>query len=640
MHVAYRYISYSSEAEQGKWWTFVEATTQKSNYLPYVTNNDADKFYQSFLFNGCVYPSFSWTTISYREELCTVETNDNKSYTIQAIDEKYRSDGTKVTLNDIYFTYNTLLKDNYRNIGALDGFNNVSIVANEDDETMQVTFPNASVDNMIFFTNFILPAHILANQSLETYVSTFYTAPIGTNCGSLAETKNDEDSIVFDLSNCTDVPLKFYQVKQFDGQTALDAYVASKNNTIDLIIWNEWYVWYESNKVILNTFDTIFFNTKSPLLWLETRKALATTIISYLDTTNILDPYIIKDQYLFDALPTIPESTSLDTLLQQDTKSEISIPIEKIAVLPQIIRWDTNAPQEQEYIIETAIEDKQSMKFLFDSSFDKISVSFNEGIEYFPESYDPNEQSSYYNLTPTYRNIVEWRNTYTIKWYVDNIHTQTYTLVVYYLSEPSYPKEEVLISDTDDYQPISIIYFNDPTSNAIAGALKEFFTTSDLLDYFIFRSYDDPDVFAGKIQSTDYDIVISSIAMWLRKDISNLFLTDNPTINPSLYTDTNLAAAVNERFLFPQAAKPAIKERISNDYSSAMPFVILGKELGNIHIKDTLSFPYPLRMYVLWRRKDFIKDLPIFQHFRINRDRVWTRSNFENFLRNSWSIHN
>jgi hypothetical protein len=34
----------------------------------------------------------------------------------------------------------------------------------------------------------------------------------------LAESKNDSDSIVFDLSNCGDVPLKFYQVKQFEDQ--------------------------------------------------------------------------------------------------------------------------------------------------------------------------------------------------------------------------------------------------------------------------------------------------------------------------------------------------------------------------------------------------------------------------------------
>jgi hypothetical protein len=71
-----------------------------------------------------------------------------------------------------------------------------------------------------------------------------------------------------------------------------------------------------------------------------------------------------------------------------------------------------------------------------------------------------------------------------------------------------------------------------------------------------------------------------------------------------------------------------------------MPFIILGKELWSIHIEETLSFPYPLRMYVLWWRKDFIKDLPVFQHFRINRDRIWEKDNFKLFLRTWGKLEN
>jgi hypothetical protein len=53
-----------------------------------------------------------------------------------------------------------------------------------------------------------------------------------------------------------------------------------------------------------------------------------------------------------------------------------------------------------------------------------------------------------------------------------------------------------VISDADNFQPVSIIYYNDITSNAIANALKTMFTQNDLQDYFIFKRYDDPDVFA------------------------------------------------------------------------------------------------------------------------------------------------
>jgi len=630
IHVWYRYISFSSEAEQGKWWTFVEASTNKINYLPYVTNNDADKFYQSFLFNGCVYPSFSWTTINYREELCSVDTTDYKTFTVKAFENKYWSDGTGMSLNDIYFTYNTLLKNNYRNIGALDGYSNISIIADEENETLQVIFPKASVDNMIFFTNFILPSHLLANQDLETYVRAFYSNPVWTNCGMLAETKNDSDSIVFDLSKCGDVPLKFYQVKQFEDQSSLDTYISSKDNTIDMIISDQPYNWYETNKVILNTFDTIFFNTQSTILDTQTRKILWSTIIDYFDTTNILEPYLISDHYLFDAFLEDIQKSQLISLL--DGNSAIEKEIEVIPELPQIVRWNSNNTTPQEYLVSETIDDKETIKLIFNTAYDRISVSFNDGVEYFPESYVPEEKSSYYNFNPTYRNIIQGRNVYTIKWYEEGIHTSTFTLIVHYLSPPTTPQEELVISGTEDFQPVSIIYYNEKTSNAIADALKTMFKQHDLQNYFVFRRYDDPDVFAGKIQSKDYDMVISSISMWLRKDISNLFSTDNPTINPSLYTDSDLVLALNEWFLFAPEARWDIKQRIDDIYAQTMPFIILWKELWSIHIEETLSFTYPLRMYVLWWRKDFIKDLPIFQHFRIDWDRIREKDNFKLFL--------
>lgn len=206
------------------------------NYLPYFSNNDEDIFYQSFFFNGCIYPSFSGTNINYREELCSVDTSDYKTFTITPKPDKYRSDGQAVTLNDIYFTYNTLLKENYRNRSFLDSYKNITVIANEDGGNLQVIFPKASIDNMIFFTNFILPSHLLANKSLETYFTTFYKQPIGTNCATLQSSQHDENSVIFDLSTCNDVSLKFYQVKQFNDTEKLQKYISKNPDIIDLII--------------------------------------------------------------------------------------------------------------------------------------------------------------------------------------------------------------------------------------------------------------------------------------------------------------------------------------------------------------------------------------------------------------------
>lgn len=81
--------------------------------------------------------------------------------------------------------------------------------------------------------------------------------------------------------------------------------------------------------------------------------------------------------------------------------------------------------------------------------------------------------------------------------------------------------------------------------------------------------------------------------------MSNFFTTENPHINPSLYTNDDLVLAVNEYFLFPPEARTSIKGRIDAIYAQDTPFLLLGKELGTINIAESLSFPYPLRMYVL-----------------------------------------
>jgi len=57
--------------------------------------------------------------------------------------------------------------DTYKNIA-------VELVENK----VKVTFPQASSDNMIFFTNFILPQHLLANKTRDEYVQLFAENPV------------------------------------------------------------------------------------------------------------------------------------------------------------------------------------------------------------------------------------------------------------------------------------------------------------------------------------------------------------------------------------------------------------------------------------------------------------------------------
>ncbi len=691
-HVAYMYVSFSSDSQSWKWGTFIEASVWKINYLPYATSKDEDKFYQSLLFNGCVYPSISGNVITYRDELCSVTTSDYKTFIITPKTESVRSDGSAFTLNDIYFTYNTILAENYWNIPSLDPYKSINILADET-WTLEVIFPQASVDNMIFFTNFILPAHLLANKDLETYITSFYKEPVGTNCGRLHPTSNDPNSIVFDLSECDTTLLKYYQVKQFEDQQALETYLDGKKDSIDLIFSDNPHDGYQQNQVILNKFLTVFFNTKSTQLTPSLRKELASWMNSHLDRSTVEQPFLVKDLFLFDAI--VPsenltqermetylgvkqeEAPSVEVQPQEPSDIEATWTVQSLTTGWVIVKTGVveqpditsgtsvksgsvgrpegeveedltiraipttvnriSSDDTKEYSIETPIIDKQQITFTFDQAYDKVSVTHNDAVEYFPESYDPATKSTLYNFNIAYRNILEWRNVYTIKWYKNDQVVATFTLVVNYLTKPAQISVESSSATTKTFNTLTVIYFSDPTTVRLVEYLQAQLQKDHLLDYFTFESYTDSNTFAGKIESSDYDMVIREINMGLRKDISNLFTSTIPNINPSRYVNEELASTINKFFLVGQSQKYALKDKIDTIRWSDVPLVILGKALWTISIRSQLDFPYPFRLYVLGRRKDFINDLNLFDHLSINRDRLFDSTNFRRFLQENKS---
>ncbi len=652
-HVAYMYFSFSSDSRSGKWGTFIEASVGNINYLPYATPSDEDKFYQSLLFNGCVYPSISWNNISYRDEVCSIKTSDYKTFIVTPVQGVTRSDGTEFTLNDIYFTYNTILAENYRNIASLDPYKSINVLADETG-TLEVIFPQASIDNMIFFTNFILPAHLLANKDLETYITSFYTDPVGTNCGRLQPTNNDTSSVVFDLSLCDQTLLKYYQVKQFEDQQTLETYLEGKQHEIDLVFSDTDNSHYEQNQVVLNKFLTVFFNTKNAHLPAPLRKEIASWMNARLDRSKADEPFLVKDPFLFDVFsvennltaerlqtylwtPEVPFVPAAEPIVSGEVNTIASwaviVPSEGwIRLLPTTIaRWAEDN-QQQEFVIDTQISGKQSVTINFAESYEKVSITFNDDEEYFPESYDSGAKTSQYNFNIAYRNILEGRNVYTIKVYTNDQTYKTFTMVVHYLSKPVNVNVETTSSTTKTFRTLNVIYFEDPTTNRLIEYMQTELGKDGLLAYFTFESFDDSNTFAGKIESWDYDLVVREINMGLRKDISNLFTSDLPNINPSRYVNEQLASAINKYFLVDENQRANLKGQIDALRWTDVPVVILGKALDSIYIRSELDFPYPFRLYVLGRRKDFINDLNLFDHLSINRDRLFDSFNFKQFL--------
>jgi hypothetical protein len=630
IHVGYLYISFSSTETPWKWGTFIEATIASANYLPYSSSDDNDKFYQSLLFYGCVYPTIEWTDIVYREELCSVTTDNYQVFTVSVIPWQYWSDGSEITLNDVYFTYKTILRDNYRNLPFLEWFRNILITPDIDERTLTVTFPSPSIDNMIFFTNFILPAHHVANIPYESYIKTFFTNPIHSTCAKLQQWVTNRQHTVFDLWACTNTLLRFYQVRTFDTQEEADEYIRNNPTIIDLVLSDSSFPGYTPNNVILNRYLTFFFNTHEWRVNPTLRRNLA-ALIQWITTEFNDNTIYARDHYLFDA---VAPSTDTAWIIEyftpppQEAQEEI-LPRELPALPSQLVRR-TQDHEELSFVIDEDIEERTSLQLVFNESFDRISVTANQWVEYFPSSYNKVTQSALYNLSPIFRNIQQWRNTYTIRWYLWDLHTETFTFHVYYLQQPTTTRLTTPVVTPPT--PLEILYYTNHTSELLIDKLRTFFEQEQISQHFSLEWFSDVHAFEWKIVSWDFDIVMRSINIGLRKDISNLFMSTTPATNPSRYTNEQLASLINRFFLANDTQRQTIKQEIDAIYINDVPVVIVWKELGTVSIREALDFAYPERVYVLWWRRDFIDQINIFNHVSINRDTVFRLDNFFAFI--------
>jgi hypothetical protein len=64
---------------------------------------------------------------------------------------------------------------------------------------VKVKFREANIDNISFFSNFILPEHILKDKKSDFYKNEYSQNPTKSNCANLQKNLKDKNSIIFDL---------------------------------------------------------------------------------------------------------------------------------------------------------------------------------------------------------------------------------------------------------------------------------------------------------------------------------------------------------------------------------------------------------------------------------------------------------
>lgn len=634
IYVVYQYFWATSKQVITKWWTFVEWIFSTTSFLPYLNNDWQSKFYQGFLFDKCLDYSINekWDVI-YQDKLCHVTTRDYKIYYVTVDSGMTWSDGVPFSIDDVYFTYHDILQENKLWLSYLEKYANIETTMEWD--KLQIVFKNTSQDNTFFFTNYILPKHALIEPTLDQYQQSFAIEPVYNNCAKIKSQSTDQYSLIFDLSNCDNTNIWFYQIKNAISFDNFKNSVSQSNGSIiDTYIWEETLPWYEKVTLNSNSLMTVFFNTKSPKMTVRLRRALWGFIhANFFEGSG--NDYI--KEYKWDILNQyLSTGTDIDTFLsriKEDSKLSKQELIEWW--VSQFKTWNINFTEKNKVFAFYTEDSSQKfeLNLSFETPYKKIAVAYGTGELYFPSSYSEKTKTAKYVISLWNNNLKSDLNTYKIYGFTGENTTgklQIWTINLYNLYD-----EWNTDSDQESVtERLKVVYFDNTISNYVVGRLKQIFKDAWIQDYFVFNKVDDANELEWKLTAGEYDIVINTIDMWLNKDISVLFATDSVLLNPTQYTDARLLSLLKQYNESSNVSK--VVSEINSIYANDMPMVIIWNQQVQLNIKDALVNKLDwewLNLYEYNWRDVIYKNISLTENIYIDKEDINLR-NFWNFIKN------
>ncbi len=597
--------------------------------MPYLRTDEQSAFYQWLLFNSCLKYIPNEQNGTYKPDICDISTSDNQTYLLSFSGNAIWSDWTPLSMDDIAFTYDDVVAKNKWNLKWLSVYKDIKITR-ETPQQLKLVFPTSSADNKLFFTNYILPKHILQSFDLQSYRDVFSIQPTYTNCANIVAQTSDQYSLIFNLLNCKDTHLNFYQIKNLitfenfsDGKNA-------KNWIVDVYLWEAPLSGYSSQKLMTNKIVTVFFNTNSDRLRVRTRRALWGLIKRNFYSTWY-DSYIMKNtDGLFDAF----FSTGVNikdylTNTEENSISKKDLIDSKVQSLPTsiTIKWDN---QKSVYFIE----DKNTAKTInvsFSNTYDSVALEHKWKTIYDKQYASKNKKASFsisqaWSFDPGINKyILRGRE----KWKKITITT----IDIYNIIPQNVGTWAAIV-------PISILYYNSPNYLPIVANLKTIFQNAGVSEYFTFKGIDDGEEFQSTLLLWDYDIALNTIDMGQKKDITKIFATESAKTNPSQYQNQNLISLLQQYTSNPQ---PKILNQINEIYAKDMPFVILGKAFVPMYIKnDLLPKILPTsgtQLYDFNWRTTLYNNLELVNNVHIDGKRIWNPGNFARFIKESLGMY-
>lgn len=631
IYIWYQYIRFSSQQITTKWGTFVEWIFETTSFLPYLQNNFSSNFYQGLLFNSCSKQIFSWENRTIEQDLCKIYTPDNQSYEIILSKWMIRSDWTPVSIEDIFFTYDEILHQNIRNIKSLDTYKNIEIEKNWN--RIKIKFPTVSPDNEIFFTNYILPKHKLEESTLQEYISNFSLEPIYTNCANIVSQSTDQYSLIFNLINCKDTNLNFYQIKNINSFDQFKTDILDgKWSMVDVYIDKETLPWYVSKDILTNKLVTLFFNTNSDKLYVRTRRALWWFIRSNFYTTWYENHISKYNEPLFNQFLTNWDNIEdfLKRWYGENLLSKEDLIDAWVTVIPTELTLKWEQPKHAFYTETLTWTDY--LEITLDKEYSSAYVDYN-GKAYYDPSYSTKTHKIKYPIWLKLKNFGTWLNKYKLYGFEKGKKLFLWSIDVYNMVNLNSIEWDAPIN------PIKILYYNTPTYEYIAENLRSTLSSKGLLKYFSFNKVDSAEELQGKILIWDYDIIINSIDMWIKKDITNLFATDNVQVDPSQYKNQSLAWYIKSYInSTSDSTKSKLATQINSTFATDMPLLFLGKIIVPINIKENMVN----RMFWTWWinselyeynwRSTIYNKIHLADSISIDQKRVWNYNNFSIFV--------
>lgn len=633
--ILYKYVWFSSNKTNSKWGTFVEWIFDSTSYLPYLRTDGQSSFYQGLLFNSCLKYSIVSEWMQFKEDLCNVNTKDNKTYTITVHPWTIWSDGTPLSLDDILFTYQDIIIKNKRWIRTLTPYKDVKITK-ESDSSFKVVFPTTSIDNKLFFTQYILPLHILKDFDFQSYRELFAVQPIYTNCANIVSQTSDQYSLIFNLVNCTDTSLNFYQIKNHLSFDAFNSVIDEKKSSIvDVYLWDKTFPWYEQHNLFTNKIITVFFNTNSDKLRVRTRRALWWLIKRNFYSTGY-NKYLLKNtDGLFDVFLSTGTNIKeyLNTSYDQDAVVKKDLIDSWIEPLPRdiTIKWEN-----KKFVFYTETEpSKTGLAVFFDTAYDRIAMQYGQKL-ISASSYSSKNKKAEFILGTSLKSFWTGLNKYIILWWKNNKKITLATVDVYNVTEPK-------ATFTWTIEPLSVLYYDEPLYQAIVLNLQSIFTKFDIGNYFTFEPIKSLQELEWRLVLGDYDIMINTIDMGLKKDITKLFATDSAMKNPSQYQNTKLISLLQQ---YTDKSSQRVLNEVNNIYAKDMPFVVLGKAFVPMQVKINVAEKLFwtgnewLELYDYNRRELVYKNLKLVNTVHIDWKKIWNYINFSLFIKNALGLSN